>query len=68
MVEGDLWIERAQGLWFVLQLYVNRELVVTFAPFGRERLGKWPFHRFLENAECKLLFIPRQACFILSPD
>lgn len=36
-----MWVERAQGLWYVLQLYVNRELVATFASFGRERLGKW---------------------------
>lgn len=46
---------------------VDRELVATCAPFGRDRLGKRlflaeknPFHRFLENAECKLLFIHRQ--------
>lgn len=61
--QNSMEVQSGRGALICVTVYVNRELVATFTPFGRERLGKW----LLENAECKLLFIHRQTCSILSP-
>ena len=34
-------VQSGRGALICVTVYVNRELVATFAPFGRERLGKW---------------------------
>lgn len=39
--QNSMEVQSGRGALICVTVYVNRELVATFAPFGRERLGKW---------------------------